>query len=517
MANSINNSSTKKSKQYRVFEFDVAKWDRLDNDRVYALEEGAFDRARACIEEMRKIEDPIGRCDTRIQILDHELIRITRLRDPLTGDPTFRELLGIEKYSDYCQKTEEESLRYDADFDGPDVYRVPHNPRNRSPIGGTDFVHRQKISKIVLERLAELWRLQECLLLRLRVSEYDVENEDSRRTVAHYCRANALSKIMDEGLRLCSLSSANDPTEGRRFAHFLQYGVEFAYKGSRKNLVKHAENHPERMLALQCSFTNRRDDLNQFRLYGRDAVSGIEGSGLCLIFNMGYFDNRFADSVVTAEALSRYQKQISEENERLFRQEGVYSDYDGSRLPLYWVLYYDSTRDMLYYTPCQRERPFCTGQKRKDVIAASVCRYAYLDARRNQEGIKRLLQRVKEVFVELSRMDAEEMGWDLCIYLRHLIKDAAFRDEQEMRVVQLCPLGESSVQSLNGNGPLSRPYGPIFEKDKYSPLVKIIAGPKVKNIQQIRELMACELERRKVLRTYGPGDIDVAQSCVPLA
>lgn len=426
--------------------------------------------------------------------------RVARLRDPLNNDSVFRELLGIRKY---C--SEQEEAAYYACYRHIDIV-APFRPPNRIPFDPSapleprdgDLVCDTRITKQVLDKLVKLWRRQDCLLFRLRVSADDLACTDYPGKVAHYCRADALSSILDEGLRLCSLASANDPTEGRRLADFL--GTEGAEKSD--------WDREERMLAMQCSFSSRIDDLNQFRLYGRESVADAEGTGLCLVLNLDYFDTRCTVPVATSDAVRHNEFETAKNNEELLIQEGFVSEDNGSRLPLYWVLYFDSKRERFYHTPCQRERPFFVTPDK--ATGGGSC---YID--RNARSIQNLLKRIKDVFTDLKRLNAFELGWLLCVYLRHLIKDAAFRDEQEMRLLKLCPTHDAKVEPLKGKGTLSTVYCPLFEEDQFSPLDQIIAGPKVRNLQLLRELMWRKCSG--VPRTYLPGKKDVIQSQAPLA
>jgi hypothetical protein len=432
--------------------------------------------------------------------------RIARLRDPLNEDSVFRELLGIRKY---CHTREEAAYYSDGARHDDSATATPFQPPDRIPFDPSvalepragEFVCDARITKQVFDKLVELWRLQDCLLFRLRVSEDDLAGTDYPDKVAHYCRVDSLPSILDEGLRLCSLSSANDPTEGKRFADFL--GSEIAGKRD--------WDQEEPMLTMQCSFSCRIDDLNQFRLYGRDS-SGAEGTGLCLVFNLGYFDTHGSVPVATTEAVNSHKERTAKNNEDLLIQHGVDSRDNGSHLPLYWVLYYDSKRKKFYHTPCQRERPFYVTPD-KATNGRSCC--FYRNARSNQQGIQRLLEQIRVVFTDLKELNAIELGWNLCVYLRHLVKDAAFRDEQEMRLLKLCRINDTKVEVLKGKGTLSTIYCPLFEEHQFSPLDQIIAGPKVRNLRQLRELM-----RRKcsgVPRTHYLGKEDVIQSDAPLA
>lgn len=436
---------TSKKRPRKVFTFDSPKWNKSLTDQITAIENGGYDKAAECISAMESClvaldspaHGPTSVKDCRA--------RLDKLRDPLNKDSVFRELLKIRTYSREREEKKYYAACYHIDeivdpFQPPN--RIPFDPSGVSEPRDGEFVCDNCITKEVLGKLVDLWRLQDSLLFRLRVSEDDLVGTDFPSKVAHYCRADALPSILDEGLRLCALSSANDPTEGKRFADFLGSGIA----------GKRDWDQVEPMLTMQCSFSSRIDNLNQFRLYGRDS-GGTEGTGVCLVFNLDYFDTRGKAPVPTTAAAKRHENKTLKHNEKLLIQQGVESRDNGSRLPLYWVLYYDRKRNRFYHTPCQRERPFyVTPDKATDGMSCSF----YRNARRNQQGIQNLLERIRAVFTDLKELNAIESGWNLCVYLRHLIKDAAFRDEQEMRLLKLCPINDAKVEVLKGKA-RSRP------------------------------------------------------------
>ena len=493
-------------------EADWNTWEKLEKEQRLSLEEGDFDHTFSCLDQMEKVKIP--EWDDRHQHhIKLERDRAIRLKDPLNKDETFRELLSIEKFSSHTEMDFYESCnRHGIDVAYEPPFPVPFSSTSSHEESDEgDFVHAKCITDKVLGKLVELWRIQECLLLRLRVSEYDsCSTYFSRHEVAHYCRVDALPSILRNGLKLFSLSSSNDPTEGKTLGNFLQ---------KHEINCNDLNNQTEHMLALQCSFSRKIDDLNLYRLYGKDS-SGGEGTGLCLVFNMAYFDNQYADPVSTDTVVRRRHNEVTKQNDEYRWQTGDTSDYgDGKGIPLYWVLYYNSEKNQFYHTPCQRERWFyidCETSEKRNY------NFLYRQNLSNQRGIARLLKELLKIFrdlghLESTELNATELGWHLCIYLRHLIKDAAFRDEQEARILKLHSFGDSEVESLHGKGSLSADYRSIFKEDCFSSLVKIIAGPKVKNIKNLRELLQHEIRSRGVLWSYGIGEEVVIQSDVPLA
>jgi len=454
-ANCGNGDRMRNKKIWRIVEptdEHIKKWKELDEAWITALEDGNFEQAKKCIEEMKghRNPDPHEAFKSKYHLDIAKLVE--KMRDPRLKDPDFNEILGP--------------------------------------------IHLQQLSKKQIEKLEELWRLQICLLRRLRVHKLDSKGED--RMVAHYCRVEILSKILKEGMRLFSLSGANDPTEGKRFAHFVRHSIDqrCEQNGSNgKDFIQYADNNAENMLALQSSFSNRVDNLNQFRLYGRDAKEGGEGTGICLVFKMLYFNNEDGQEIPTSNSMKR-----KDENRAM---EG--SEDGDPRLPAYWVLYYDSENKRFYYTPCQHERSFCAA----DGVAEGYDMSLFRKTRENQKVIQRLLIKISEVFGNLAELDAAKAGWDLCIYLRHLIKDAAFRDEQEIRVLKLCSVGDAEVQPIKEKGECSCLYHRIIHPEYNCPLVKIIAGPKVNGFMVLRDSIRHMLVKQD--------NVEIEQSDVPLA
>ena len=260
-----------------------------------------------------------------------------------------------------------------------------------------DYVCEAPISSSDLPQLVELWRLQDCLLGRLKVSECEVRLIKSKKEgpqparVAHYCRTSAVGSILENGLKLCAISAANDPTEGKCFANFLKCDKE----------------GEESMLALQCSFSKRIDDLNQFRLYGRDVDTKREGTGTCLVFGMDLFVNdRASDASVICSTPTKNKLVGNQEN----------------KLPLYWVLYYDPVSDVFYHTPAQRE----------NVLGNVKHWHSVQSTKAEKDAVFDLLKKIQTVFRSLAKKEnSRRLAWRLMIYLRHLIKDASYRDEQD--------------------------------------------------------------------------------------
>lgn len=301
-----------------------------------------------------------------------------------------------------------------------------------------------------LQSIRHLWVEQYRLLHLLSA---DLEH------VGHYTSTNVFEILLQEQektkdkakpLLLCSLAAANDPTEGTVFQSLL--GVDcMPFQRIHSNLA-----------VLQTSFSSSIDSLNQFRLYGKN--NGEEGTGLCLVFNRSFFAAPGETSMI---AVRRDHEQSSEEEVAACR-----------KLPLYWVLYYDRHSGHVYYTPACTE--YSLNQEFE--MATTSVKESEL---KKVEDIGKSLKRIRDHFKAISK-EYQQTALEMLIYLRHLVKDAAFKDEKELRILSLHPYHDqcSPLKVLPGKNCLSVDYLPVIhEGEEY--LEKVIAGPKLRDFANL--------------------------------
>ena len=216
------------------------------------------------------------------------------------------------------------------------------------------------------------------------------------------------------------------------------------------------------LAVLQTSFSSSIDSLNQFRLYGKN--NGEEGTGLCLVFNRSFFAAPGETSMI---AVRRDHEQSSEEEVAACR-----------KLPLYWVLYYDRHSGHVYYTPACTEYSL----NREFEMATTSVKESEL---KKVEDIGKSLKRIRDHFKAISK-EYQQTALEMLIYLRHLVKDAAFKDEKELRILSLHPYHDqcSPLKVLPGKNCLSVDYLPVIhEGEEY--LEKVIAGPKLRDFANL--------------------------------
>ena len=276
-------------------------------------------------------------------------------------------------------------------------------------------------------------------------------------------------------LLLCSLAAANDPTEGTVFQAFL-----------RQDCLPSPRIHSH-LAVLQASFSSAIDSLNQFRLYGKK--NGEEGTGLCLVFNRSFFAKPGETSMI---AVQKEDDSSSQKESNMCR-----------KLPLYWVLYYECSSGQVYYTPAWFEYSL----NRDFNVSETTLKES--DRKKFQE-IGKSLRRIRENFECISEK-AQKAALEMLIYLRHLVKDAAFKDERELRILSLHPYNDSSLQVLPGKNCLAVAYLPVMH-DGEEYLEKVIAGPKLRDFANLVDVAKFRLHH-----LGGRKKVEFFQSQAPLS
>ena len=291
---------------------------------------------------------------------------------------------------------------------------------------------------------------------------------DNVQEVGHYTSSDVFYQMIQQKgfpLKLCSLAAANDPMEGN-VLQMLRDEDCCAPQRIQGNLT-----------VLQASFSAAIDSLNQFRLYGKK--DGIEGTGLCLVFAQSFF----ADSTPMSSLIAEMKMADS-----------MTEDTAYNKRPLHWVLYYDRSTKRIYYTPANE------GMWLNDSTYDTQTSNNARDARRKLKEIGEALKQIKKCFLELKKSGLDQMALGMLVYLRHLIKDAAFMDEKELRVLKLHRYGDKEkVKLLNGKNCLACDYLNILQ-DGY--LKKVIAGPKVYDFMNMADVwkhqICCENRNKDV-------------------
>ena len=264
--------------------------------------------------------------------------------------------------------------------------------------------------------------------------------------LAHYTSPHVCHKLFGIGgnetaspMRIGSSTYMNDPSEGRGLLDLLnQQDLELENKAD-------GASHN----AFFTCFSSRVNDLNQFRLYGKE--DGVEASGCCLVFNKNGDWLREVDVSVPFRSLSQKSGQDSDG-----LPEAGFSDNKYEKLPLYQVAYiaykdeYIADKKCGIWFPSQKEPKF--GIRLKPVG--------------NEEWHQFRLEKLKEALEELigffkDKSAVSDEDKEALEYIRYLFKDFAFRDEEEFRLLVIKPIDSEEIEYCEQTQSVYIPYADI--------------------------------------------------------
>ena len=264
--------------------------------------------------------------------------------------------------------------------------------------------------------------------------------------LAHYTSPHVCHKLFGIGgnetaspMRIGSSTYMNDPSEGRGLLDLLnQQDLELENKAD-------GASHN----AFFTCFSSRVNDLNQFRLYGKE--DGVEASGCCLVFNKNGDWLREVDVSVPFRSLSQKSGQDSDG-----LPETGFSGDEYEKLPLYQVAYiaykdeYIADKKCGIWFPSQKEPKF--GIRLKPVG--------------NEKWHQFRLKKLKEALEELIRFFEDKSAVsdddkEALEYIRYLFKDFAFRDEEEFRLLVIKPIDSKEIEYCEQTQSVYIPYADI--------------------------------------------------------
>lgn len=264
--------------------------------------------------------------------------------------------------------------------------------------------------------------------------------------MAHYTSPNVCHKLFGIGgnetaspMRIGSSTYMNDPSEGRGLLELLnQQDLELENKAD-------GASHN----AFFTCFSSRVNDLNQFRLYGKE--DGVEASGCCLVFNKNGDWLKEAD---VSASFHNPSKKLGQDSDGL--SEADFSDDKYEKLPLYQVAYiaykdeYIADRKCGIWFPSQEDPKF--GIRLKPVG--------------NEDWHQFRLERLKEALEVLIRFFEDKSAVsdddkEALEYIRYLFKDFAFRDEEEFRLLVIKPIDSKEIEYCEATQSVYIPYADI--------------------------------------------------------
>ena len=291
--------------------------------------------------------------------------------------------------------------------------------------------------------------------------------------MAHYTSPHVCHKLFGIGnnetaspMRLGSSTYMNDPSEGRGLLDLLnQQELELENK---EDGASHNHN------AFFTCFSSRVNDLNQFRLYGKE--DGVEASGCCLVFNKNGDWLREADVSVPFRSLS---KKLEKDSDDL-PEAGFWND-EYEKLPLYQVAYIAYKDEYIAEKKCgiwlsapnkafdlyQHLAKENLGASIRFTLNVNISRFGIrLKPVGNEEWHQFRLEKLKEALEELigffeDKSAVSDDDKEALEYIRYLFKDFAFRDEEEFRLLVIKPIDSKEIEYCEATQSVYIPYADI--------------------------------------------------------
>lgn len=299
----------------------------------------------------------------------------------------------------------------------------------------------------------EIWFWENLILAQIML-----DSSSKIKSINHYTTSAALQFMLDGSkIRKTSLSNANDKVEGNVLPILL-------YKNGLPRTTNCENNNI--YAALQTSYSRNINSLTMFRLYGKK--DNNEGTGISLVFNINFFQ--------TNPCFVRFD--VKEDDN---------CDINGldKRNPIFWILYYNEERNILYYYPNEDPlKPYIIDLNLKSKSLKWNCFFSKKDKQNmKQRNLVYSFCRLIKVINSETDKDRLEIAIEILYKLRYFIKVDDFSEEKELRMLELVNPKDADIEK--SNNVLYKDYLGIL---KYDSLEKIILGPKIEKPQVMKEL-----------------------------
>ena len=262
--------------------------------------------------------------------------------------------------------------------------------------------------------------------------------------LAHYASSSVCNKLFgvvneddSSPMRIGSSSYMNDPSEGEGLLELLSLqDLEL------ENKVDCSSHN-----AFFACFSSRVNDLNQFRLYGKE--DGVEASGCCLVFNKN------GDWLKVPDISAPFRSFLKnlDENSAEFKETDI-SNVEYEKLPLYQVAYIAYKDEYIAEEKCEIWL---------DNFKFGIC---LKSVDKNSEWHKYRIKKLKEALQQLikffkKKANVNDENKNALEYIRYLFKDFAFRDEEEFRVLKIAEIGSEEIEYCKTTKSIYLPYADI--------------------------------------------------------
>ena len=238
-------------------------------------------------------------------------------------------------------------------------------------------------------------------------------------------------------MRISSSTYMNDPTEGEGLLELLDLqDLELENK----------VDCPEYNAFFAC-FSSRVNDLNQFRLYGKE--NGVEASGCCLVFNKD--GNWLRDPDVSFSFRSMAEKGDEYSREQPIEADISDADLKYISLPLYQVAYVAYRDEYLAEDKCS----IWLSNRNKQKFGIQL-----KPVGENPGWHQLRTRKLKEALIELmdKSNNISDEDREALEYIRYLFKDFAFRDEEEFRLLKIEQIGSDQIEYCETTQSIYLPY-----------------------------------------------------------
>ena len=262
--------------------------------------------------------------------------------------------------------------------------------------------------------------------------------------LAHYTSSTVCNKLFGvvneddpSPMRIGSSTYMNDPSEGKGLLELL----------SLQDLELENKTDCSPHNAFFACFSSRVNDLNQFRLYGKE--DGVEASGCCLVFN------KDGNWLKEPDILAPFRSFIKNQGDNLaeFKETNI-SNVEYEKLPLYQVAYIAYKDEYIAKEKCEIWL---------DNFKFGIC---LKSVDKNSEWHKYRIKKLKEALQQLmdffkNKANVNDKNKNALEYIRYLFKDFAFRDEEEFRVLKMAEIGSEEIEYCETTQSIYLPYADI--------------------------------------------------------
>lgn len=293
-------------------------------------------------------------------------------------------------------------------------------------------------------QIKNVWYWQFLILSQLMITEDSKIHE-----ISHYTSQSTFDLLLksDKKIAEFSLSNANDKIEGNVLTKILLDNNCIDANTNTENANQY--------IAVQTSYSRNKNSLTMFRLYGKK--ENQEGTGVSITFDRKFFQINPV--------------KMNNNKDKTAKDVDIVVD---TRHPLFWILYYNTERKILYFYPSEDElKPYII-----DLTIDVPLKWNTYSSYKVKTEMKQrnLLYSFKHLFKAVKECKNKELAVKTLYKLRYFIKSSDFAEEKELRMLDLC--APETLNIVDGTYKLYYEYKNIFE---YNSLKSVVIGPKVEN------------------------------------